>query len=224
MHHEREVAGFAGRERDRLSRGGDRERRVAQHVAVANALHAQATGRDFLRVGTDGDELHHPHAILVEIAQVPIGLVAHEERLIRHDGARLGGDAAPTLGLVSLRDHAHAIGRRAEALQAEIELRLAAAVGGRRGQIVGVGLFGFLRIAEAIVLETAQRGEAGRQLQQGGGAAVRRRRAEQVLEGDARAQAFGRDPAVHRLGREVRGHHHAIWLELAHLHRGLAPA
>ena len=242
-HHEREVAGLDGRQRHGESRGRDRERHVAhrgllldrlilvgpvklpseyRHVADADARETQLARAELLAVGTDRDELHGALAILLQIAQVPVRFVADQERLVRHDRARLRGDAATPLGLVPFRDEAQAIGGSGKPLQPEVELRLAGGIGRGGRQLVRVGLLGLLRVGEAVVFEPSQGGEAGRQLHSRGHAAARGRGPEQVLEGDACREAVGGDPSVRRFRREMRGHGHPVGLKFAHQHRDAA--
>ena len=158
----------------------------------------------------------------MQIAQIPVRFVADQKRLVRHDRPRLRSHAATALGLVPFADEAQAIGGPGKPLEPEVELRLAGGIGRGGRQLVGVGLLGFLRVRETVVLEPSQGGEPGRQLHSRGHAPAGRRGPEQVLEGDPCREAVGGDPSVRRFRREMRGHGHAIGLEFAHQHRDAA--
>ncbi len=174
---------------------------------------------DALRLRVHRDQFDIAFRVSRNVAQVAVRLPADEVRQARHERGRLGGDAASTFGLVALRDHMDAEGRAVKASEIQIELGFTLVAGGGLGQGLGELFLHPLRIVELVAAMAGETRERRRERHGRSHAAIRSRRAEQILQRNARAQIVRRHPALDRFRRKARAHLHAIGQKFLHLHR-----
>ncbi len=185
-------------------------------------LQREGLDRRLLPPRVDGDQGDGARGAPGDVVERAVRLEAHQEGQLGDEGRGLRGDAPSTLELEGARQDVQTVCRLGVALEAEVELDLAALVGGAVGQRVTVPLLGALRIVE-VVVRVAREGRKGRtQRQRRLHAPLLGRRAEEVVDGDARLELLRADPPLRRLARQPGGDPRAVGQELLHPDRGRA--
>ena len=112
------------------------------------------------------------------------------------------------------------IRRPGVAVEAELQVGLAALVGRRLAERIAVALPGALRVEEAVARVAPEGRERRRERQHRFDATLLRRRAEEVLHPDARGEPGRAHPALGGVAGQRGGDLHAIGQELLHVHGG----